>query len=245
MGTTTPGARRSPLATVAIVLAAAAGALAGDLAAARDHHAAAPHLDRNTRLDRSAVSFLKGLLKTGAGGRERLVVVGPDGQVLGSSDGSESEVEVPDIDRSGLPEGEGVTLVHSHPSSTSFSRADLLHLSRPGVEAVVAIGSDGSVYFAARGPRFVVNALGPIYDSASSGAQDMWRSAAAFQGVPRVNPAPHFAHIVAQALALADLIVYRASMPFDRERSYFDGTVLYALMSEAAASDAKEALGPQ
>ncbi len=225
-----------------MVLAAMLGLLATPPLAAADDRAAAFHVDRDTRLDGSTVSFLKGLVKGGGTDREYLVVVGPDGQVLATSAGTRSEVEVPPFDRSALPEGEGVVLVHSHPSSTGFSRADLLHLSRPGVEAVVAIGSDGSVYFAARGPRFVVNGVGPVYDSASSGAQDIWRAVGSWRG-PAVNPAPHFAHVVAQALGTAGVIVYRASMPFDRERSYFDGTVLFALMVDAGTCEAREALG--
>lgn len=231
----------SRVSRIALALALGLSALHPLTAAAGDRRAAF-HIDRNTPLDRTAVSFLKDLMKATAPGRERLVVLGPDAQVLAMSEGTQSEVEVPDFDRSVLAEDEGVVLVHSHPSSTSFSRADILHLSRPRVEAVVAIGGDGGVYFAARGPRFVPNGVGPLYDSASSGAQDMWRAAGNWQGGPNVKPAPHFAHIVSQALAGAGVIVYRASMPFDRERSYFDGTVLFALMLEAATCDVKEAL---
>lgn len=241
MGTTDRLRHRSAPGLWALV--ALAGFFAVQPLKAADDRAAAFHVDRDTRLDRTTVSFLRGLLKPGGADRERLVVLGPDGQVLASSDGTRSEVDVPQFDRAALPEGDGVVLVHSHPSSTSFSRADLLHLSRPGVEAVVAIGSDGSVYFAARGPRFVVNGVGPVYDNASSGAQDAWRSAVNWRGGPNVNPAPHFAHIVAQAMGSAGVIVYRASIPFDRERSYFDGTVLFALMVESATCEAREALG--
>ena len=199
-------------------------------------------VDRNTILDRAAVGFLKGLVKTTSSDRERLVILGPDGQVLAATDGSQSEVDVPDFDRSALDEDEGVVLVHTHPSSTSFSRADLLHLSRPGVEAVVAIGSDGSVYFATRGPRFVANGVGALHDKAAAAADAMWRAAGTWQAGASVRPEPHFAHIIAQSLAAAGVIVYRASMPFDRERSYFDGTVPFALMSEAAACEVKDAL---
>lgn len=213
------------------------------LASAAGDRPAAFHVDRHTALDREAVSFLRSLVTPMAPDRERLVVLGPDGQVLAESHGTRTEVSVPEFDGSAVPEGEGVVLVHSHPSSTGFSRADLLHLSRPRVEAVVAVGSDGGVYFAARGPRYVLNGVGPLYDGASSGAQDMWRSGGSWQGGPNVSPAPHFAHIVSQALASAGVIVYRASMPFDRERAYYDGTVLFALMVEAGAGDVKEALG--
>ncbi len=243
MGHGSEAHRSKPAAGPLFALAAVLGLSAIHPLAALDERDAPFHVDRNTRLDRTAVSFLEGVLKAGGGDRERLVVVGPDGRILASSDGTRSEVDVPAFDRSAVAAGEGVVLVHSHPASTSFSRADLVHLSRPGVEAVVAVGGDGSVYFAARGPRFVVNGLGPVYDSASSGAQDMWRAAGNWQGGPNVNPAPHLAHIVAQGLASAGVIVYRASMPFDRERSYFDGMVLFALMVEAADNDAKEALG--
>ncbi len=243
MGVTKPDSKGSRRAR-RIVLAALLGLAAlQPLASAPDGRAAAFHFDRNMTLDRTSVSFLKDLMKDTASDRERLLVIGPDGQVLAVSDGTRSEVDVPPFDRTAVPEGEGVVLVHSHPSSTSFSRADLLHLSRPGVEAVIAVGSDGGVYLATRGPRFVVNGLGALYDSASSGAQDMWRSAGNWHGGPNVEPAPHFAHIVSQGLAAAGVIGYRASMPFDRERSYFDGTILFALMVEAASKDAREALG--
>ncbi len=241
METTISPVHRSRYSARLIALAAALGLMAIQPAAAAEDRAAGFHVDRDTRLDRTAVAFLKGVLKQNPD-RERLVVIGPDGQALASSDGTRSEVDVPDFERSAVPEGEGVLLVHSHPESTSFSRADLMHLSRPGVEAVVAIGSDGSVYLAGRGPRFVVNGLGQLYDSASSGAQDMWRAAGSWRGGPGVDPSAHFAHIVAQGLASAGVIVYRASFPFDRERAYFDGTVLFALMTEAAGCDAREAL---
>jgi proteasome lid subunit RPN8/RPN11 len=237
---TTRSARTRSSRVSRIVLAALLTLAVVQPLAAADDRRSAFHVDRDTALDRATVSFLKSLVKTD---RERLVVLGPDGQVLASSEGTRNEVDVPYFDSSLVSEGEGVVLVHSHPSSTSFSRADLLHLSRPGVEAVVAIGDDGSVYFAARGPRFVVNRVGPLYDSASSGAQDVWRSSGNWQGGPHVSPAPHFAHIVCHGLAGAGVIVYRASVPFDRERSYFDGTILFALMTEAASSDAREALG--
>jgi hypothetical protein len=110
------------------------------------------------------------------------------------------------------------------------------------VEAVIAVGADGSVYLAARGPRFVPNRVGPLYDKASQAVDATWRSSGTWKGGPNVTVEPHHAHIVAESLAASGLILYRSSLPFDRERSYFDGTILFAMMIEAASSEVKDSL---
>ena len=86
---------------------------------------------------------------------ECLVARMPDGELLLVKIGSADHVDLPPrIDGQLLTPGEGVALVHSHPRGLGLSGDDLMQLIKPGVRSIEALGSDGSRYRAARGPRF-------------------------------------------------------------------------------------------
>jgi hypothetical protein len=59
--------------------------------------------------------------------------------------------------------GTSITLRHNHPHSHGLSRVDLMTLAKQGVSVVEAIGLDGSVYRAARGPRFDMGRITRVY----------------------------------------------------------------------------------
>jgi hypothetical protein len=86
---------------------------------------------------------------------ERLMVVAPGGRVLDVVDGEDKRVALPVwLDAALNDEATRATLVHNHPSDVSLSCADLRQLARPGVERVIALGNDGSVFEATAGSHF-------------------------------------------------------------------------------------------
>ena len=86
---------------------------------------------------------------------ETLVALDSTGKILIERRGGESSVRVdPELDDLLLRPGAGVVMIHNHPANVGLSLADLRHLYKPGVAAIVAIGHDGSVFIASAGPRF-------------------------------------------------------------------------------------------
>jgi hypothetical protein len=91
---------------------------------------------------------------------ERLLVVDAAGGVLATVDGRESRVVLPEaVNRALNDPSRRLTLIHNHPSSSSFSAADLAQLGKPGVARLIVLGHDGSVYEAAAGLRYDAKAL--------------------------------------------------------------------------------------
>ncbi|HEY7473390.1 MAG TPA: hypothetical protein VH679_00140 [Vicinamibacterales bacterium] len=140
---------------------------------------------------------------------ERLLVVMPDGRLLDVIDGERDHVLLPvELSRELSQRKLDVALVHNHPAGVSLSGTDLMHLAKIGVAAVIAIGSEGSVYEASAGARFDVFDdglyLGLIRRLQDRLAREAWRSnedpGALYQHVP---------HLAAVVLHRARVIDYR------------------------------------
>ena len=86
---------------------------------------------------------------------ERLLAADLTGKILMERHGDGSGVRVDsELDDLLLRADMAIVLIHNHPESVGLSLADLRHLHKPGVAAMIAIGHDGSVFVAAAGPRF-------------------------------------------------------------------------------------------
>src|SRR5262245_2983380 len=173
---------------------------------------------------------------------ERLLAVTNTGAVVSTLEGDGIHVTLtPDLDRRLYREDAALILVHNHPSGTSLSGNDLGHLSKPGVIAVVAVGHDGSVYAASRGPHF---------DSSWCGGErycDLRQQlsyAILVEGDATVGlrfPFESYSqHMAAMALANAGIIEYVATMAHDRRAAYCDQrTALGRIVASASARVAK------
>src|SRR5580765_4439573 len=81
--------------------------------------------------------------------QECLLAIAPDGSVLDEVEGNHTEVELGRTFDARLQRaGARIILVHNHPSGNALSSADLGQLSKPGVDGIIAIGHDGSLYSA-------------------------------------------------------------------------------------------------
>jgi hypothetical protein len=151
----------------------------------------------------------------GRGGRmprfERLLVIAPDGTVLGVAEGDDSHVLIPEALVVALTDSSlHATIVHNHPGNGGFSGADLAQLGRAGVDRVIAVGNDGTVFEASAGARFdrdtFATSVYPRVFAQLSGRleHEAW--------VERINPAwiaPYLPHFVATVLDQAGIISYR------------------------------------
>lgn len=84
-----------------------------------------------------------------ATGRERVVAYDvQSGESFAASDGAVDRVDVsPEMRRAMSDPSRQIVAVHNHPGSTSFSQADIRALTNlPGMDEVVAVGHDGSIY---------------------------------------------------------------------------------------------------
>jgi hypothetical protein len=153
--------------------------------------------------------------------RERLVVVGPDGALLASSEGSATAVSVP-IEAAGWLRNQdaSISLVHNHPGNRSLSNPDLILLAHPGVARIVAVGNDGSVYEASRGPEFDVRTFEARLEREHAAFKRKLVEATA--GCVKVDERimTHFAHALALRLARLHLIEYRAILDSERQRAW-------------------------
>lgn len=78
---------------------------------------------------------------------ERLLVLASNGEVLDVVDGDTDHVLIPpSLDRMLCGGSARVTLVHNHPANVSLSGGDLFQLTKAGIERVVAVAHDGTVY---------------------------------------------------------------------------------------------------
>jgi hypothetical protein len=103
------------------------------------------------------ILFLLVMTAPVAAERERLEVIAPSGRILAAVDGDESSVEIrASVDHLLWQPDAHLTLTHNHPHGVGLSGDDLEQLVKPGVDRIVAVGTDGSRYEAARGPRFAV-----------------------------------------------------------------------------------------
>lgn len=171
--------------------------------------------------------------------RERLVIVTPDGRIARVVEGQAGRVNIPLALELWLARpGSDLTMVHNHPEGNGLSPNDLAYLEYPGVRAVVAIGHDGSVYMASRGPRFPSGALvgtgknGEVYGAAHTRA----RRVLAFERDPasRVAFDAHMYHLLSAALASADVLHYQAQLGAARQTSFLAATPLLTRVHNAA-----------
>jgi len=169
--------------------------------------------------------------------QERLIVLGADGRVVRIVDGGEGHVPLPaDLDRLLNRPGEGLTLVHNHPSGNGLSADDLSQLDKAGVATVVAVGHDGSVYAASRGARFPAAGFtgfdDAVYDTARQAAHRVQSS----ERDPQARAAfdAHMHHVLAQALTAAGVLTYRFTLGADRSLSFSNARVYLARVRNAA-----------
>lgn len=175
--------------------------------------------------------------------RERLIIVTPDGRITRVVDGQAGRVNIPaDLDRWLARPGADLTMVHNHPAGNGLSPNDLEYLEYPGVRGVVAIGHDGSVYMARRGPRFPKGALvgsgknGEIYAAAHTRALRML----AFERDPAGRAAfdTHMYHVLSAALGSTDVLHYQARLGAARQTSFDKARPFLTRVTNAARSGA-------
>jgi hypothetical protein len=157
----------------------------------------------------------------GRGGKlpshERMMVVSPTGDVLGVVDGERDRVILPlDLTYDLNHEALRATLVHNHPDSVSLSGSDLFQLAKVGVERVVAVGHDGSVYEATVGAEF--RAGDPVeyqYPILLRRLVDRLDREAQLSGGNLSALYPHTAHVLALILDRAGVVHYSARPSLD------------------------------
>jgi hypothetical protein len=165
--------------------------------------------------------------------RERLLVVGPDGNILDAAEGDRSRLELPLrlAPLLGNPASR-VRLIHNHPDSNGLSLLDLDLLRLPGVHRIIAIGHDGSAYEAGAGARYNVMPIQQVH----AAARRAFDAAVARYGrmLPKRVPIEHRAHLTALILTRAGVIEYSATLGKARSRSWngnelmLDGVVKWA-----------------
>lgn len=171
--------------------------------------------------------------------QERLIVLSPTGRIVHVVSGHERSVPLPaGLDRRLLTPGEDLTLVHNHPAGNGLSQNDLRQLEKAGVSAVVAIGHDGGIYVARRGPRFpefgLVGFDGSAYATALTTAEQV------LAGTPdagsRALFARHVHHVIALGLARVEMLEYRARLTGERELTFNNGRVFLAQVRDAISA---------
>lgn len=155
---------------------------------------------------------------------ERLVVVASDGRMLDIVDGGEASVDIPVRFDPGLRDGSlQVVLAHNHPMNTSLSGADVALLARPGVQRVVALANDGSLYEAGAGSRADgPNILPTVYPIIEARVLERIPVEAVHAGVPADAGFSNASHLIATVLDRAGLIRYRSRMSVSRTAVYVD-----------------------
>ena len=177
-----------------------------------------------------------GVDSTGNSG-ERLLAVTLDNKIVAKREGTAQHVSVGrDLDLLLLKPSPDIVLIHNHPDNVGFSRDDLIQLEKPGVAAVVALGHDGSVYMASRGPRYDRDLFEPSqYDVARAAALRGAREALASHTLSNEAVNTQLAHVVSLALAHAGVIQYYAVLAPSR-RTLFDNARVTWLPVIAAAT---------
>ncbi len=155
---------------------------------------------------------------------ERLVVVATDGRMLDIIDGAEASVDIPEQFDPMLRDGSlQVVLAHNHPMNTSLSGADLSLLAKPGVQRVVALGNDGSLYEASAGWRAdTLTALPILYPIIEARVLKRIPVEAGHAGVPTNAGFDNASHLIASVLDRAGFIQYRSRMSVSRTAVYVD-----------------------
>jgi hypothetical protein len=154
--------------------------------------------------------------------QECLLAIAPDGSVLDEVQGNKTEVELGRAFDARLQRaGARIILVHNHPSSNGLSSADLGQLAKPGVDGIIAIGHDASLYAAAAGPNYDSNRFeATLYPLARFGVVLRLRSEAPAAHVDLTTLDGHIEHVIALALHKARTIRYFAALSDARQDAY-------------------------
>jgi hypothetical protein len=181
-----------------------------------------------------AVSMVSAAAALAQVDHERLIAIAADGSVLATIDGDAASAAIgAALDTLLRRPDAHVRLTHNHLRSTSLSGADLEQLTKPGVDAIEAVGWDGSRYEARRGPRF--DALRFERDQFRTAADEVDRQLrGARTPDERRGIDAHHAHLTAIALHKAGVIVYRAELSAERSTSYERHRIVFGRATEAA-----------
>jgi hypothetical protein len=195
------------------------------------------------RLDLTAKGARKWLAALGvtrkAPAVEVLLIVSRSGQIVGSQTGADGNgVTFSDeTERTLLAAGADLVLVHNHPHNTALGINDLTQLSKPGVVAIAAIGHDGSLYIAVRGPRYDMDRFVETqYGPARREILARMRHAITWRDIRPEAATGHLPHVTALALAKAKVIEYRAVLSRERHESFNAVSVPFAPIAAAGAA---------
>jgi hypothetical protein len=232
-GLTMASSRRS-LATAIAVSLAVTGSLRLDAQTPSE-----PHSVRRLALPASGTVGLSGSYWRAALGNggpmpgfERLLVVAADGRILGEANGDENQVLLPEALCRLLSEGRvRATLVHNHPGGVSLSGNDLSQLGKPGVDRVIAVSPDGSVFEASAGPKFDAGTFDARYARVLADVTERVNREARRDSIDLAPLYPNLSHLVAMALDRTDVIRYRMTpslklrVELDRYRHVLEWTL--------------------
>lgn len=170
--------------------------------------------------------------------REHLAIISPDGTLVATVDGDESSVTFPAAVAVLLQQPDRhFRLTHNHPRSSGLSGSDLAQLAKPAVDAVEAIGADGSRYEATRGPSFRrTDFLGWQYRIASSEVRNRLRHVSVEEG-NGFDRWQFVAHLTALALRDTGAINYRATLGFPQGDLYWRHFVEFGRITQGVAAD--------
>ena len=128
-------------------------------------------------------------------------------------------------------------MVHNHPSSVGLSAADIGHLAKPGVLAILALGHDGSVFVASAG-----EAMDPDVLEATQYVRALqevkrrlrveWPSRSASVAASDVQ----LNHLVARALAQAGVIRYWSELRGSNRDTYEVGRPAFSRVVAGAGA---------
>lgn len=171
--------------------------------------------------------------------RERLIVIGPDKQILRIIEGQEGLIEVDwELELQLYRPGAEITLVHNHPRGSGLSTADLEHLAKPGVAGVMAVGHDGSLYFAKPSAdahrRLMIRAATNEIARLLRAERRQGKDAKAFD--------LQLDHLVSLGLGKAGGIDYQFALSAARVESFTRLEALFSRITDLSAQKVREAL---
>jgi hypothetical protein len=171
-------------------------------------------------------------------GSERLLIVSASGEPIATRKGTTSSVVIEaDLDRLLREHGQRIVLVHNHPSSVGLSAADIGNVAKPGIAAIVAIGHDGSVFIASAGPAMDPDLLEATqYARALQEVKRRLRLEWPSRGASVAASDAQLNHLVARALAKADIIRYWSELRGSNLYSYQVGQPAFSRVVAGAAA---------